>query len=700
MTVSSTTNKSGPYLGNGSTVEFDYEFRVLDPSHLTAVVTQNGVDTIVPPTDYTVSGVGGAAGGALTFVTAPATGQSITIIRNAPFTQQVDLENQGAYYAETVEAAFDLAVMRDQQLAEGLSRAVQIPVGADSSTLAGLIEDIVRLGDSADQIDIVAGISGQVATVAGISADVQAVAAIASDVTAVADIAADVTAVASDMTSVSTAAANIAAIIAAPAHAAAAEAAAEAAEEAAASLTVLDEDDMASDSAVSPPSQQSTKAYVSSSTSYQADGSGSVVRKLHAKAKEAVSVYDFGASPTNTAAQNLAAFNAAIAAGNANGGGELLIPRGVFTVSSKIVIGKKSTISLVGHGEGSIIRGGAGFTGPVIEWGDNVNGGDITGRLRGFAIDKPVSGTATGIKAIHANIGIIEDVLFLPGLSTAIDLTDCYAFRIEKCKIKQPSNFGIYSSTGAHNLVVERNSFFNTGASAINIDGGQTNLLVQGNDMEYCGRLLTLWQASQAITFCHNYVEGTQENEFVFLQPVWGFMCDNNELSLLGANILNPGAGGSGVTTTIDNICGGSFKGNSQYDEKIAWGSNVWGLDVGKGKMVGAMSSLAEAPWTAPGAYTNGWTQTSAGTFPVGYQRSWDGQVSLRGQVTAGASSSGQAAFTLPAQYRPSRALTLPVVKGGGIISYVSVFTTGVVAPAAANAEIVNLEGVRFQAAG
>lgn len=230
MTVSSTTNKSGPYLGNGSTVDFDYEFRILDPSHLTVIRTEDGVDTPVAPSDFTVSGVGASSGGALTFLVAPVTGQSITIIRNAPFTQPTDLENQGAYYAETVEAALDLGVMRDQQLAEGLSRAVQIPVGADAGALTGLIEDIVRLSDSADQIDTVAGIAANVTTVAGISANVTTVAGIAANVTTVAGIAGDVTNVADNIASVNTTATNIAAIIGAPEAAAAAIAAEEGAE--------------------------------------------------------------------------------------------------------------------------------------------------------------------------------------------------------------------------------------------------------------------------------------------------------------------------------------------------------------------------------------------------------------------------------------------------------------------------------------
>lgn len=156
MTVSSTVNRSGPYNGNGVTTTFVYGFRILGATHLTVVSTVDGVDTVVDPSDYSVSGVGDAGGGNIVFTLAPASDQAITIIRNTPFTQETDLENQGAYYAETVEAAFDLAAMRDQQLEERLDRAVQIPVGADPAELPTLIENVIRLSGSADNIDIVA----------------------------------------------------------------------------------------------------------------------------------------------------------------------------------------------------------------------------------------------------------------------------------------------------------------------------------------------------------------------------------------------------------------------------------------------------------------------------------------------------------------------------------------------------------------
>lgn len=132
MTVPSETNRSGPYSGNGSTTVFGYGFRIVNENHLKVIKTAGGVDTVLTvDVDYEVADVGEAGGGQIALVTPPAVGETITILRNVPFTQETDLENQGAYYAETVEDALDVAAMRDQQLSEELSRAFRIPASVD-----------------------------------------------------------------------------------------------------------------------------------------------------------------------------------------------------------------------------------------------------------------------------------------------------------------------------------------------------------------------------------------------------------------------------------------------------------------------------------------------------------------------------------------------------------------------------------------
>lgn len=184
MTVPSETNRSGPYTGNGVTTVFDYDFRILSNQHLQVIKADANGDetTLALTTNYTVSGVGDAEGGSITVLVAPSSAEKITILRNMPFTQETDLENQGAYYAETVEDALDAAAMRDQQLAEKLDRAILVPASEDiggTNLATQLVININRLADSADEIDTVAGIRDDVVTLAGIAADVSAVATVA-----------------------------------------------------------------------------------------------------------------------------------------------------------------------------------------------------------------------------------------------------------------------------------------------------------------------------------------------------------------------------------------------------------------------------------------------------------------------------------------------------------------------------------------
>jgi len=177
MTIPSEINRSGPYLGNGVTTVFPYGFKIEDEAHIQVIrATALNVETVlVIDTDYTVTGVGDEGGGNVVMNSALASGLTLTFLLNIPFTQETDLENQGAYFAETVEAAFDLAAQRDLQLLEKINRAVLLPASSDDeggALAAELAANITRLAQSADEIDTVAGISDDVETVAGISDDV------------------------------------------------------------------------------------------------------------------------------------------------------------------------------------------------------------------------------------------------------------------------------------------------------------------------------------------------------------------------------------------------------------------------------------------------------------------------------------------------------------------------------------------------
>ncbi|WP_276120382.1 hypothetical protein [Pararhizobium qamdonense] len=132
MTVSSEVSCSGPYTGNGVTTVFPYEFKITSAAHMRAFVTDAldvTTELLLGDGDFSVSGVGEESGGNVTTSQPVAGGNVLWLSRDVPFTQETALGNQGAYFAETVERAFDLATMRDQQLAEKLSRAILTPIG-------------------------------------------------------------------------------------------------------------------------------------------------------------------------------------------------------------------------------------------------------------------------------------------------------------------------------------------------------------------------------------------------------------------------------------------------------------------------------------------------------------------------------------------------------------------------------------------
>lgn len=251
MTISSTNRKAGPYIGNGTAATFAFSFKVFQASDLEVVkltVSTSTETTLALTTDYTVTlnaDQNSNAGGSITLVAgALAAGYNLVITSDIANLQQTDLTNQGGFYPEVITQALDRATIQIQQLQEGLNRAAQLPITSTADADA-LVADIIRIADSADNIDTVAtNISSvntvatnisNVNTVAGNNANVTTVAGNNANVTTVAGISANVTTVATNISSVNSAASNMAAIIDAPTQAASAAASAAAAAASAAS---------------------------------------------------------------------------------------------------------------------------------------------------------------------------------------------------------------------------------------------------------------------------------------------------------------------------------------------------------------------------------------------------------------------------------------------------------------------------------
>lgn len=140
MTVT-TTYAPVTATGDGSTVAFSFPYLVYQSSHLS--ITIDGASTSA----WTAATYGEAAGVTVTFDTAPTNGAAIIIRRIVPYTQNTDLENFDGNPADVTEKQFDLLAMADQQIASDGNRAILSPVGTSltSNEIAGTIDGTTRV---------------------------------------------------------------------------------------------------------------------------------------------------------------------------------------------------------------------------------------------------------------------------------------------------------------------------------------------------------------------------------------------------------------------------------------------------------------------------------------------------------------------------------------------------------------------------
>ncbi|WP_249921732.1 hypothetical protein [Escherichia coli] len=128
MTVSTEVDHN-EYTGNGVTTSFPYTFRVFKESDLLVQVVDldENIAVLALDTDYTVTGAGGYNGGNVILSMALANGYKISISRELPATQETDLRNQGKFFAEVHEDAFDKLTMLIQQVRSWFSLALRKP---------------------------------------------------------------------------------------------------------------------------------------------------------------------------------------------------------------------------------------------------------------------------------------------------------------------------------------------------------------------------------------------------------------------------------------------------------------------------------------------------------------------------------------------------------------------------------------------
>lgn len=120
------------YTGDGADTVFPYTWTILDDDDIQVYlrVIASGAETLqTKDTHYTVSGVGLAAGGNITFITSPTdytpTALEQVVLKRVPaITQTTDYEEGGEFGQEANEKALDRQAMISQMLKEIMDRAL------------------------------------------------------------------------------------------------------------------------------------------------------------------------------------------------------------------------------------------------------------------------------------------------------------------------------------------------------------------------------------------------------------------------------------------------------------------------------------------------------------------------------------------------------------------------------------------------
>lgn len=441
MSISSTTRKAGPYSCNGSTVAFPFSFKIFQASDVRVIRTDTNEaeSDLVLGTNYTVAlnaDQDANPGGTVTTVATYAAGNLITLTSKLENLQPVVLTNMGGFYPKVINNALDRLTILIQQAVEQVGRAVKTPISS------GLTPD---------------------------------------------QLIADLYAVEANAGNSATAAANSAANAAASAAAAAA--------------TLDNFDDRYLGQKTADPTLDNDgnplqigalyyntvegvmrvftgTGWIDAATGVNSDdvaflqsGANAVARKVQDKLREFVSVKDFGASASATAAQNLAAFKNAVAA--VVTGGKLIIPvdSSFYTIdtsgglSSAIEINKQMEIVLEGDVKANF---GTMQANPPYLFNVSANGVTFSGhgRLIGNGtIDDTNAGTIDtfpGLVYVTGNGFTFSGPVIDTPPKVGIVLRNCEKAKIQSSTfmggpavytIGNTAHFGIYSYLGGQHII-------------------------------------------------------------------------------------------------------------------------------------------------------------------------------------------------------------------------------------------------------
>jgi hypothetical protein len=124
MTILSENAFAGPFVPNGTTTVFPFNFGAVSPSEV-SVFRLNAAGAQIAESGYTVHLLD--VGGNVVYASAPPAGDPLYIVSNPNFEQQVNFLAQGNWSPKTMNGALDRAAVRDQMLLWLSNRSLRAP---------------------------------------------------------------------------------------------------------------------------------------------------------------------------------------------------------------------------------------------------------------------------------------------------------------------------------------------------------------------------------------------------------------------------------------------------------------------------------------------------------------------------------------------------------------------------------------------
>jgi hypothetical protein len=139
------------YDGDGVTTVFNGPM-AYSATHITAALVEIATGVVSSAGSFTVTQLGKSAGTRVTMAVAPPALYRLVLLRTLPYSQIVDITNQGAFNANVLEQGMDLLDMQIQQLADDNARTPRLGE-ADIDGSGKYDGNGNRLGNIADAVD-------------------------------------------------------------------------------------------------------------------------------------------------------------------------------------------------------------------------------------------------------------------------------------------------------------------------------------------------------------------------------------------------------------------------------------------------------------------------------------------------------------------------------------------------------------------